>query len=100
MQRQESYRIAVQSFSRVLKNEPTNAYAANGIAIALAETGSLKEAQQTFDQVREATSNFPSVMVNLAHTLVEKNEFRQAVVMVYIWSYYFDQNVMKLLYMP
>ncbi|RUS34355.1 hypothetical protein BC938DRAFT_481013 [Jimgerdemannia flammicorona] len=81
LQRQESYRIAAQSFSRVLKSEPTSVYAANGIAIAIAETGSLKEAQQTFDQVREAASNFPSVMVNLAHILVEKGEFRQAVVM-------------------
>lgn len=69
-------------FTQALKREPTNIYAANGLAIVMAENGHLDFARDLFQRVREATSTFPSIWVNLAHFLVETKHYADAVVMV------------------
>lgn len=80
--RSEAYKLATGFFSQTLKRDPYNVYAANGIAITLAERGYVNEAKDIFNQVRESAVNNPSIWVNLAHVHVELGQFKQAAVMV------------------
>lgn len=80
--RAEAYKLATGFFSQTLKRDPHNVYAANGIAITLAERGHINEAKAIFNQVRESAINNPSIWVNLAHVHVELGQFKQAAVMV------------------
>jgi RNA polymerase-associated protein CTR9 len=81
-QREESYKLAVNFYSQALRRDPTNGYAANGLAITIAEKGHLEQARDLFNQVRETTVSNASVWVNLAHIYVELKQFKQAIVMV------------------
>ncbi|CAM0138900.1 protein required for normal CLN1 and CLN2 G1 cyclin expression [Umbelopsis sp. WA50703] len=79
--RAEAYKLATGFFSQTLKRDPYNVYAANGIAITLAERGHINEAKEIFNQVRESAVNNPSIWINLAHVHVELGQFKQAAVM-------------------
>jgi RNA polymerase-associated protein CTR9 len=81
-QRKQSYQLAVNFYAQALKRDPNNAYAANGLAITIAETGHIEQARDLFNQVREAAVSNSSVWVNLAHAYVELKQYKQAIVMV------------------
>lgn len=80
--RADAYKLAVNFYSQALRRDPTNAYAANGLAIIIAENGHHEQARDLFNQVREAAVNNASVWVNLAHVYVELKLYKQAIVMV------------------
>lgn len=80
--RADAYKLAVNFYSQALRRDPTNAYAANGLAIIIAESGHHEQARDLFNQVREAAVNNASVWVNLAHVYVELKLYKQAIVMV------------------
>lgn len=64
-------RRAFEAYKSVLKSNPTNIYAANGLGSVLAEQGRLEHAKEVFSLVREAAADTcPPVYVNLAHTSV------------------------------
>ncbi|OBZ82827.1 RNA polymerase-associated protein CTR9 [Choanephora cucurbitarum] len=79
--RQDAYKLAVNFYSQALRRDPTNAFAANGLAIVIAETGHVEQAKDLFNQVREAAVHHASVWVNLAHAHVELKQYKQAIVM-------------------
>lgn len=76
------YKEAVKLLDKVLREDPKNLYAAHGLAIALAETGHLAEAKDTFGLVREADVNFMPAQVNLAHVLMEMGQYGSAITLV------------------
>ncbi|KAI8977189.1 hypothetical protein BDF20DRAFT_873493 [Mycotypha africana] len=75
------YKLAVNFYIQALRRDPTNVYAANGLAIVLADNGHVDEAQDLFTQVREADVKNPNAWVNLAHIYVEMKQYNQAIVM-------------------
>ncbi|KAI8369446.1 uncharacterized protein BYT42DRAFT_110841 [Radiomyces spectabilis] len=80
-QRQEAYKLAVGFFAQALRRDPMNSYAANGLAITLADNGHIDQARDLFTQVRESSVNNSCVWINLAHTFVELKHYKQAIVM-------------------
>lgn len=80
--RASAYKLAVNFYSQALRRDPYNVYAANGLAITIAENGHLEQASDLFNQVREAAVNNANVWVNLAHVSVELKQYRKAIVMV------------------
>ncbi|KAK3369140.1 hypothetical protein B0T24DRAFT_556962 [Lasiosphaeria ovina] len=77
--RSAAYTRAVEFFEKALQLDPKNAYAAQGIAIALAEDKKdLKNALQVFVKVRE-TLRESSVFINLGHTYAELKQFTKAI---------------------
>lgn len=80
--RYEAYKLAVNFYSQALRRDPHNVYAANGLAITIAENGHLEQARDLFYQVREAAVNNVNVWVNLAHVYVELKQYKKAIVMV------------------
>lgn len=81
-QRQESYKLAFSFFNQALKRDPKCAYAANGIAMLMADSGDMDGAHYLFNLLRESTSEEPSVLINCGHTLVELKRYREAIAMV------------------
>jgi RNA polymerase-associated protein CTR9 len=73
---------AVKLFADALKWDNKNVYAANGLAIAMAETGYLVEAKDAFSQIREAYPTLTSAQVNLAHVWVELGQYHSAIALV------------------
>jgi RNA polymerase-associated protein CTR9 len=69
-------------FKQVLKIDPKNIWAANGIGAVLAHKGAVNEARDIFAQVREATADFCDVWLNIAHVYVEQKQFVSAIQMV------------------
>lgn len=72
---------ALQCYTDVLKIDPKNIWAANGVGCILAHKGLLNEARDIFAQVREATADFPDVWLNIAHILVEHKQYMRAIQM-------------------
>ncbi|XP_078725222.1 RNA polymerase-associated protein CTR9 homolog isoform X1 [Lampetra fluviatilis] len=72
---------ALAIYKQVLRNDPKNLYAANGIGAVLAHKGCIREARDVFAQVREATADVCDVWLNLAHIYVEQKQFISAVQM-------------------
>uniref|UniRef100_A0A8C4PYM7 CTR9 homolog, Paf1/RNA polymerase II complex component n=1 Tax=Eptatretus burgeri TaxID=7764 RepID=A0A8C4PYM7_EPTBU len=72
---------ALAIYKQVLRNDPKNLYAANGIGAVLAHKGCIREARDVFAQVREATADVCDVWLNLAHVYVEQRQFISAVQM-------------------
>lgn len=70
---------------QVLRNDPKNIWAANGIGAVLAHKGCVNEARDIFAQVREATAEFCDVWLNIAHIYVEQKQFVSAIQMVSLW---------------
>lgn len=75
---------ALSMFKQVLKIDPKNIWAANGIGAVLAHKGAVNEARDIFAQVRESTADFCDVWLNIAHVYVEQKQFVSAIQMVSI----------------
>ncbi|CAG5134684.1 unnamed protein product [Candidula unifasciata] len=72
---------ALAMYKQVLRNDPRNIWAANGIGCVLAHKGCINEARDVFAQVREATADFCDVWLNIAHIYVEQRQYVAAVQM-------------------
>lgn len=86
---------ALAMYKQVLKIDPRNIWAANGIGAVLAHKGAVNEARDIFAQVREATADFCDVWLNIAHVYVEQKQYVSAVQMVLnltINIFSFDNN--------
>ncbi|XP_050083431.1 RNA polymerase-associated protein CTR9 homolog [Anopheles aquasalis] len=72
---------ALAIYKQVLRNDPKNIWAANGIGAVLAHKGCIIEARDIFAQVREATAEFCDVWINIAHIYVEQKQYISAIQM-------------------
>uniref|UniRef100_A0A8C4RTN3 RNA polymerase-associated protein CTR9 homolog n=1 Tax=Erpetoichthys calabaricus TaxID=27687 RepID=A0A8C4RTN3_ERPCA len=92
---------ALAIYKQVLRNDPKNLYAANGIGAVLAHKGYFREARDVFAQVREATAEISDVWLNLAHIYVEQKQYISAVQMYEncLKKFYKHQNTEVLLYL-
>ncbi|XP_028331620.1 RNA polymerase-associated protein CTR9 homolog isoform X2 [Gouania willdenowi] len=92
---------ALAIYKQVLRNDPKNLYAANGIGAVLAHKGYYREARDVFAQVREATADISDVWLNLAHIYVEQKQYISAVQMYEncLKKFYKHQNTEVLLYL-
>ena len=72
---------ALTMYKTVLKIDPKNIWAANGVGCVLAHKNMLNEARDIFAQVREATADFSDVWLNIAHILVEQRQYIRAIQM-------------------
>ena len=72
---------ALSLYKQVLRIDPKNIYATNGIACLLAYKGYIPEARDVFAQVREATADFADVWLNIAHVYLEQKQFVAAIQM-------------------
>ncbi|GAB6031101.1 protein required for normal CLN1 and CLN2 G1 cyclin expression [Chamberlinius hualienensis] len=72
---------ALGMYKQVLRNDPRNIWAANGIGSVLAHKGYINEARDIFAQVREATADFSDVWLNIAHIYVELKQYVSAIQM-------------------
>lgn len=73
---------ALAMYKQVLRNDPRNIWATNGIGSVLAYKGCINEARDIFAQVREATADFCDVWMNIAHIYVEQKQYISAIQMV------------------
>ncbi|KAK9452877.1 hypothetical protein V1511DRAFT_490320 [Dipodascopsis uninucleata] len=76
--RRRTYEKAVEFFDKSLQLDKNNAYAAQGIAIALAEDKKYAKAVGIFSKIRE-TINDVSAYVNLGHSLTEMKNYSRAI---------------------
>lgn len=77
--RRKTYEKAVEFFDKGLQLDPQNAYAAQGIAIALVEDKKdYSTAVQIFAKLRE-TLRDASVLVNLGHVYTELKQYSRAI---------------------
>ena len=76
------YERALSMYKQVLRNDPKNIWAANGIGALLAHKGCITEARDIFAQAREATADFCDVWLNIAHVYVEQKQYVSAIQMV------------------
>ncbi|KAK4337088.1 hypothetical protein RND71_044189 [Anisodus tanguticus] len=72
---------ALSLYKTVLRSDPKNIWAANGIGAVLAHKGYFFEARDVFAQVRESTADFPDVWLNMAHIFVEQKQYVPAIQM-------------------
>lgn len=73
---------ALALYKTVLRSDPKNIWAANGIGAVLAHKGYIIEARDVFAQVRESTADFADVWLNIAHIYVEQKQYVAAIQMV------------------
>lgn len=77
--RRKTYEKAVEFFDKALQLDPRNAYAAQGIAIALVEDRKdLTTAVQLFSKIRDSIRE-PSVYVNLGHVFTELKQYSRSI---------------------
>ena len=77
--RRKMYEKAVEFFDKALQLDPQNAYAAQGIAIALVDDKKdYGSAVQIFTRVRD-TIRDPSVFINLGHVYAELRQFQRSI---------------------
>ncbi|KAF2718684.1 HCP-like protein [Polychaeton citri CBS 116435] len=77
--RSKVYIRAVEFFDKVLSLDPKNAYAAQGLGIALAEEKKdINQSIQVFSKVRESVRD-ASVHINLGHVFTEVKQFSRAI---------------------
>lgn len=77
--RRKMYEKAVEFFDKALQLDPRNAYAAQGIAIALVDDKKdFSAALQIFSRVRD-TLRDPSVHINLGHVHAELRQFQRSI---------------------
>merc|ERR1711884_999549 len=72
---------ALTMYKQVMRNDPKNIWAANGIGCVLAHKGYINEARVLFAEVRESTADFCDVWLNIAHIYVEQQQFVAAIQM-------------------
>ncbi|KAJ1355322.1 hypothetical protein KIN20_012666 [Parelaphostrongylus tenuis] len=92
---------ALQMFGKALKIEPKNIWAANGIGCVLASKSLWQDARDIFTQVREATSEFYDVWMNIAHVYIELGQYVPALQMYSnaIKKFSKEQDYQALLYL-
>ncbi len=92
---------ALQMFKQVLKIDPRNIWAANGVGCVLAHKKLLNEARDIFAQIREATADFKDVWLNIAHILVEQGQHLRAIQMYEncMKKFYKHTNIEVLIYL-
>ncbi|ORX47625.1 TPR-like protein [Piromyces finnis] len=73
------YKRAVELFDKALRLDNQNVYAANGIAIALAERGYTDVAKNLFIQIREVKSSVEAIWINLGHIYTELGQYQSAI---------------------
>ncbi|KAL8854100.1 MAG: hypothetical protein Q9221_001020 [Calogaya cf. arnoldii] len=77
--RRKTYEKAVEFYDKALQLDPKNAYAAQGIAIALVEDRKdLTAAVQLFSKIRDTVKD-PSVYVNLGHVFAELKQYSRSI---------------------
>ena len=77
--RRKTYERAVEFFSKALQLDPRNAYAAQGVAIAMAEDKKdFNGAIQIFLKVKETVKE-SCVLINLGHAYGEMKQFQRAI---------------------
>ncbi|KAJ9195394.1 hypothetical protein DTO021D3_8374 [Paecilomyces variotii] len=77
--RRKMYERAVEFFDKALQLDPKNAYAAQGIAIALVDDKKdYSTAVHIFSKVRDTLKD-PSVYLNLGHVYVELRQFSKSI---------------------
>ncbi|MCJ1270772.1 hypothetical protein MMC22_010669 [Lobaria immixta] len=77
--RRKTYEKAVEFFDKALQLDPKNAYAAQGIAIALVEDKKdLTTAVQIFSKIRD-TVREANVFVNLGHVFAELKQYSRSI---------------------
>lgn len=80
--RRKTYEKAVEFFDKALQLDPQNAYAAQGIAIALVEDRKdYSTAIQIFGKLRDAVRD-TNVAVNLGHAYAEVKQYSRSIEMV------------------
>jgi RNA polymerase-associated protein CTR9 len=78
--RRKTYEKAVEFFDKALQLDPKNAYAAQGVAIALVEDKKdLRSAVGVFTKVRETLANDTHASVNLGHCLAGLEQWGRAI---------------------
>ncbi|KAK4184181.1 hypothetical protein QBC35DRAFT_66371 [Podospora australis] len=77
--RSQAYSRAVEFFDKALQLDPKNAYAAQGIAIALAEDKKdFKNALQVLIKIKDTIQD-PHIFVNLGHVYCELRQYMKAI---------------------
>ncbi|RIB30944.1 hypothetical protein C2G38_604462 [Gigaspora rosea] len=76
--REQAYKKAVEYFQKALQKNPKNVWAANGITVAIAETGRFKEAQELFWKLKKHNP-IPEIIINYAHVCSQMNEYNPAI---------------------
>lgn len=76
--KKKSYEKAVEFFDKSLQLDGRNAYAAQGIAIALAEDRKFNKAVGIFGKIRETLKDV-SAYINLGHCLTELKNYSRAI---------------------
>jgi len=77
--RRKTYEKAVEFFDKALQLDPRNAYAAQGIGIALVEDKKdFAAAVQVFSKIKD-TIRDPSVYINLGHVYAELKQYSRAI---------------------
>jgi RNA polymerase-associated protein CTR9 len=78
--RRKTYEKAVEFFDKALQLDPKNAYAAQGVAIAMVEDRKdLKSAVQVFTKVKETLARDAHALVNLGHCLAGLEQWGRAI---------------------
>lgn len=77
---------ALECYKIALSKEPSNAYAANGVGVVLAEEGSMSTAKEIFSKVQEAVASnpawqisLPDAHLNLANVYLASKEYVSAI---------------------
>jgi RNA polymerase-associated protein CTR9 len=77
--RKKMYEKAVEFFTKALELDPKNAYAVQGLAIAIVEDKKdMSQGIQLLSQVREVLKD-PSVYINLGHAFCELKQYSRAI---------------------
>lgn len=77
--RRKTYEKAVEFYDKALQLDPRNAYAAQGIAIALIEDRKdLTSAVQLFSKIRDTIKD-PCVYINLGHVFAELKQYSRSI---------------------
>ncbi|RDD42841.1 RNA polymerase-associated protein CTR9-like protein, partial [Trichoplax sp. H2] len=92
---------ALSLYKQVIRLDPRNIYAANGIGAVLAQSSFHQESREIFAQVREATADMFDVWLNLAHVYTEQQQYSIAIQMYRscIERFSMNQNTEVLLYL-
>lgn len=78
--RHKTYEKAVEFFDKALQLDPRNAYAAQGIAIALVDDKKdFSVALQIFTRIRDTIRDDPSVYLNLGHVYSELRQYSRSI---------------------
>jgi RNA polymerase-associated protein CTR9 len=92
--RRKTYEKAVEFFDKCLQLDPKNAYAAQGIAIALVEDKKdLRGAVGIFSKVRETLVHDGHAVVNFGHCLAGLEQWGRAIEMVSIFFHIYHHVI-------